>query len=79
MSSQKEISKILKELSLDELDVLVRKAQFQKKLKQDPYMNENRERLLEAHKGYWKDDRGKKRKSTSLCEKLKRKGKSKRW
>ena len=30
MSNQKEISKILKELSPDELDLLVRKAQFQK-------------------------------------------------
>ena len=36
MSSQKEISKILKELSLDELDVLVRKAQFQKSSNRTP-------------------------------------------
>ena len=74
MSNQKEISKILKELSPDELDLLVRKAQFQKKLKQDPYMTENRKRLLEAHKGYWKDDRGKKKEKYEFVRKAKVKG-----
>jgi hypothetical protein len=74
MSNQKEISKILKELSPDELDVLVRKAQLQKKLKQDPYMSENRKRLLEAHKGYWKDDGGKKKEKYEFVRKSKIKG-----
>ena len=74
MSNQKEISKILKELSPDELDLLVRKAQFQKKLKQDPYMAENRKRLLEAHKGYWKDDGGKKKEKYEFVRKSKIKG-----
>ena len=50
-----------------------------KKAQTGPLHERKQERLLEAHEGYWKDDRGKKRKSTSLCEKLKRKGKSKRW
>lgn len=74
MSNQKELSKILKELSPEELDLLVRKAQFQKKLRQDPYMTANRKRLLEAHKGYWKEDGGIKKEKYEFVRKSKIKG-----
>ena len=74
MSTQKEISKILQELTPDELDIVVKKAQFQKKLKQDPYIQENKKRLLGAHKGYWKDDNGQKKEKYEFVRKAKVKG-----
>lgn len=74
MSTQKEISKILQELTPDELDIVVKKAQYHKKLKQDPYILDNKKRLLEAHKGFWKDDNGEKKEKYEFVRKAKVKG-----
>jgi len=74
MNNQKEINKILQVLTPEELDVVVKKAQFHKKIKQDPYILDNKKRLLGAHKGYWKDDNGEKKEKYEFVRKSKVKG-----